>query len=311
MVRDGHRPLRARATAALAGLAGFALWAPAVADGATTVEPGLTAAEVREYWTPERMENAIPPGPLGGEATAARGGTLATRVRQVTERPKRTHGKVFFRLSGVDYVCSATSVDSPSGSLVWTAGHCVYEPGSLGGGTFASHWEFVPAYKGGDAPFGEWPAQKLNATAQWENSGGLGCVPTVTFCGNPSFDLGAASVFERGGKTLRQVVGSRDIVFGGARELTYKAFGYPAAGQFNGQRMFRCTSPYLGADSGDEPKPMRIACDMTGGSSGGGWVSGGAVRSVISYGYADEPNRLYGPYQGAAAQSLYDSLKNG
>ena len=55
---------------------------------------------------------------------------------------------------------------------------------------------------------------------------------------------------------------------------------------------------------------MAIGCDMTGGSSGGGWLVGNNVYSVNSYGYLTEPNVMYGPYQGAAAQSLYSSASS-
>lgn len=306
-----ERGISSRALPALA-CAGALFAAAAEGAGAAPIDVSQTTAEVRQYWTPERMENAIPLGPLGAaEPAASKRGTIAKRVKGFKRPGKRTHGKVFMTLSGTDYVCSGTSVDAPSGSLVWTAGHCVYEPGALGGGTAVSNFEFVPAYHNEKAPFGEWVANDTDATTQWKNSGGLGCIPTITFCGNPSFDLGAASVGKRSGKTLEQVVGSRGIVFNGDRELTYKAYGYPAADGFNGQRMWRCKSAFGGLDTGDEPRPMRINCDMTGGSSGGGWVAGGAVRSVVSYGYSDEPNHLYGPYQGAAAQNLYNGIKNG
>ena len=50
---------------------------------------------------------------------------------------------------------------------------------------------------------------------------------------------------------------------------------------------------------------MGIGCDMTGGSSGGGWVVGNTVLSVNSYGYTTEPNVMYGPYQDSVAQNLY------
>ena len=50
---------------------------------------------------------------------------------------------------------------------------------------------------------------------------------------------------------------------------------------------------------------MGIDCDMTGGSSGGGWIAGGGVASVNSYGYSTLPNVMFGPYQGSVAQSLY------
>ena len=44
---------------------------------------------------------------------------------------------------------------------------------------------------------------------------------------------------------------------------------------------------------------MGIDCDMTGGSSGGGWIAGGGVASVNSYGYSTLPNVMFGPYQGS------------
>ena len=52
---------------------------------------------------------------------------------------------------------------------------------------------------------------------------------------------------------------------------------------------------------------MAIGCDMTGGASGGGWVVGNAVHSVVSYGYGDQPNVIYGPYQSTEARALFDA----
>lgn len=313
MVRDRNRSLRARMLSALA--CALALGA-AGGEAARAGTLDRSAAQIRDYWTPERMRNAIPIRPLTGETAAAKRGTIAKPVRHPARRGNRTHGKVFLTLNGVDYACSATSVRSPSRSLVWTAGHCVFAPLPLnGGGSYASNWEFVPAYRRGRSPYGEWPAQKLQAPAQWRNFGGM-CVPggLRTVCGDLRYDLGAARVAPRdGGRKLQQIVGARGIVFNGPRDLAYDAFGYPAAGQFNGRRMWRCGSDYKGADHGisGSPKPMRLRCDMTGGSSGGGWVAGGKVRSVISYGDEFDPNSLYGPYQGDVAEDLYASIKNG
>ena len=45
---------------------------------------------------------------------------------------------------------------------------------------------------------------------------------------------------------------------------------------------------------------------MTGGSSGGGWLtSSGAVASVVSYGYSNLKNVLFGPHLETEAQQLY------
>ena len=37
---------------------------------------------------------------------------------------------------------------------------------------------------------------------------------------------------------------------------------------------------------------------MTGGSSGGGWITGGSLNSVTSFGYTGVKNILFGPYFG-------------
>ena len=51
---------------------------------------------------------------------------------------------------------------------------------------------------------------------------------------------------------------------------------------------------------------MGVPCDMTGGSSGGGWVTqAGQIASVVSYGYGSLKNVLFGPHHEAEAQQLY------
>jgi V8-like Glu-specific endopeptidase len=313
----GHR----RGAVALSALAALAIGAsahPASASEASAdglVDVAKAAGSVRDYWTAERMRDAIPldPAATGSEAASKRGGGNAKRVRHVTRFPARTHGKVFLTLGGVDYVCSGTAVDSPSKRLVWTAGHCMCDP-TASGCTFATNWEFVPAYKDGDAPFGEWPAVAKAAASQWRGSGSIGCGLLFT-CGDVKFDFGAARVATNGrGRKLQQVVGARDIAFNLSRSQTYRGYGYPAQGRFNGQRMWRCRSGHAGDDNSVDgsPKPLKFNCDMTGGSSGGSWVvDGGRIASVVSYSYAGDSNHLYGPYQGAAAKDFYDAVKSG
>jgi hypothetical protein len=273
---------------------------------------------VRHYWTPARMRDAQPAelvrsgsglvldraAPAGAEGVARRS-SLHHEVPRPREFPYRTHGKVFFTLGLLDYVCSGTAVRSPSRSLVWTAGHCVSDPGPLGP-QFATNWEFVPGYKEGRKPFGEWPANSLATTPQWGGNGPL-------TGGDTDFDFGAAVLAPRAGRRLQGVIGARRIAFNQARDKVYKAFGYPAESpppEFDGRHLFFCESRYKGSDPGaGPPSPIRISCDMTGGSSGGGWVirrdDRRYVASVTSYGYSNQPNSLYGPYQGAVARQLY------
>lgn len=308
--REGGVWRRSRlATAVAAVAAAVALaFAPAPADAAgDVVEVAQDPADVRDYWTPKRMREAIPAGPLAEvDGAAKQRGTIAEPVSRPGKKPKRSHGKVFFTLGAFDFVCSGTAVRAPAENVVWTAGHCVYDkPSALEQPRFVRNWAFVPGYRDGRRKLGTWAATDLATTSQWRNCG-------LTSCENFAHDFGAANVTGPGGKTLQQRTRGRRIEFNGPRDRTYRAYGYPAGAPFDGQRLYKCRSPWLGNDpSAGNPPPMQIRCDMTGGSSGGGWVVGGAVASVISYGYGDDPNSLYGPYQGTAAQSLYNQVKNG
>jgi hypothetical protein len=279
-----------------------------------------SAAAVRAYWTPQRMRTAQPAsllerGPLDlagtGSGSTAKGSGKADLVSRTRAYPNRTNGKVFFTipppaLDAGDYECSGTAVHSHTGSLVWTVGHCGYDAGQfpLFCDCTVSNFEFVPAYNDGAKPYGEWPARRIANPPQWRNSADF------------AFDLSAVTVRRRNGRRLEDVVGARRIAFGQPRRVQYSAFGYPDEPPFDGQHLYRCISGYQGEDdSTGPPRPIRIACDMTAGSSGGGWVIRRRHRnhfrhyvvSVTSYGYLDDPGFLYGPYQGGVAKALYRS----
>ena len=129
----------------------------------------------------------------------------------------------------------------------------------------------------------------------------------------------------RNGKKLAKVVGARGIAFNQDRNITFDVFGYPAEERL--RRRDRCSAatprPTARTTRLNDPKPTRISCDQTGGSSGGGWViGGGRVNSVVSYGYecghriplpipcdnAEEGN-LFGPYFGNDIKQLYRAEK--
>jgi hypothetical protein len=252
-------------------------------------------AAVQRYWTAERMHNAIPADKVlaGTYAPAAKKVKRPAAAVQVTppytSQPTSTNGKVFFTDDGLNYVCSGTALLSGNKSVVWTAGHCVHD----GASNFHTNWAFVPAYADGSRPYGTWTARTLLTTSGWANSGDF------------SYDNGAAVVSLNGGQALTDVVGGRNPSFNYTRSQTYAAHGYPAAPPFNGQRLYVCTSPLIYNDTSANPPTMGINCDMTGGSSGGGWIAGGGVASVNSYGYTTLPNVMFGPYQGSVSQSLY------
>ena len=316
------------AAALLAPAAGGSSAGPARAFHRVAKPPATTAA----HWTRSRMRAAKPVeallGPLSdsGSTSAPRTGRTgspasvapaapATPPRAVllpgtatssafspgneTAFPNRVHGRVFASYPGEgDFSCSGTAVNSPGRSLVVSAGHCVHI-----GAKWATNWTFVPGYRNGSAPFGRWPASALRAAPPWVASE------------NISFDLGMATVARNSrGRALQDVIGARGIGFNQPRAQTYESFGYPAAGQFDGETLKECRSPYTGADEDtDQPRTMSIRCDMNEGSSGGGWVAGGRLLSVNSY-YRGIiiirlEDRLFGPYLGDVAQELYRAAR--
>lgn len=297
----------------------FALLAP-TASAVEAQRVDGSAAAVRDYWTQARMDAAEPVG-LDAPAAPERGleclpvaRECAREVGDPAAAPYSAHGKVFFSVTrGAapgDYVCSGTVVQSQTKSVVWTAGHCVYDPDE--GQTveedrepgFVENWIFIPAYRDKVAPYGQWVAKRLATTGPWEEAA------------NIKYDLGAAVVRQDAeGKRLQDLVGGRRVAFDRPRDLTYEAIGYPAVAvprpEFTGEREFRCVSPTTSNDDPGFAGPAAIAirCDMSGGSSGGGWIANGRLVSVTSYGYDGEFDRLYGPYMSASAKALYRSVR--
>ena len=319
-----------RRSAIVAGLA-LLLWAPVT--GAPPAQAALrhagdsplTAAQVSTYWTAARMANAKPVGLLKASGVApqvatseqaagdsvVRTATSSTAVSfssfeltDTTSFPNRVHGKVFFTRPGAgNFVCSGTVVDAGNRSTVITAGHCVHS-----GGAWSTNFAFAPGYRsvngGGNAPYGVWAASDESAPQPWVDSENL------------KYDVGAAVIaMNTSGQSLENVVGGRGIVFNQATSQGYRSYGYPAqatsAHSFDGTRLWACDSSPPIADSpttASGPNTLGIGCDMTAGSSGGGWVtnpSSGYLNGVNSYKYTSQPNMMYGPYFGSTIQSLY------
>ncbi len=302
------------AAALLAVLLTAAVASPALAVPTRNPKsPQATSA----YWTSERMKGAKPRDrarPGGGGTSGKTSDWSRYAVPLVNGQytaESRQNGKVFFTLEGANYVCSGTATAASAGvNLVWTAGHCVTD----GPGKDATNFMFVPGYYKGQEPNGRWTATLLDSTPGWEAQG------EDRF----RYDVGAARVVEStgSGATFAGTIGARSIAFDedptGKRLVSY---GYPAAGKFNGQQQYACASPFRRWDVVTLLDPMQISCDMTGGSSGGGWIldsdgdsvgdTGEPLVSVNSYGYSFEKTTMYGPYMAAngEAKALYDRLK--
>jgi hypothetical protein len=272
----------------------------APAQGQVTSQPQAQDPDsVRAYWTEERMRTARPRenarsgepksqgGKPGGGGTTTSWSTL--QVNWMTADPiLKAHGKVFFTDGPYNYVCSGTAVDA---HVVWTAGHCVYENGANRSYT---NWAFVPAYNSGGSN-AKIPATRLYTTTDW-----------ATKAGAYGRDLGAAYI----PSTLSP---TRTLNTAGALPLNTRvhSYGYPAEGKYSGANMYDCDTYISRRDTSTDPDDYGIPCGMNGGSSGGGWVYGGQVVSVNSYGYSSLKNTMFGPVQDSVAATLLNSAKTG
>jgi V8-like Glu-specific endopeptidase len=290
---------------AMAGLALAALVTPAQAG---TPDAATTDAAVRAFWTPERMRSAEPldlitvaPGDFKDVASGVpaqiqsipNGGAAWTGGGAVTH----TAGRVFFTYQGRPASCSGDAVTSTNKSTVITAGHCVKLDG-----VFHTNWAFVPGYDNGNAPYGTWTARATMATPQWVASEDI------------NYDVGAAVVNQLDGQSLTDVVGSQGIAFNQARGQNMYAFGYPAAAPYDGTKLIYCSGQVF--DDFLLSQDIGMACDQTGGASGGPWflsfdepAGTGLQNSVNSFKYNFFAGWMFGPYFGTDAQNLYNAAQ--
>jgi hypothetical protein len=170
---------------------------------------------------------------------------------------------------------------------------------------FIPDFDDAPTYTCPNTTFGCWAAQALVVDSGFATSDGFNSQAT-------RHDW-AFAVVPAGGKANGQldgVVGSFGILFSTASGQTY-AFGYPAAGKYIGSDLTYCAGAVFN-DSWNGNQTLGMACDMTGGSSGGPWLTGfsestgsGTLNGLNSYGYSGVRN-MYGPKFNTNTKSTFD-----
>ena len=285
--------------------------APVMARDNAKAEHDRTIA----YWTKERIAHAIPrdfektgsaykldpkakparpPAPGGGVTGASwtAGGPILARS-----------GRVLFTMAGSDWICSGTAVDDGNRagfSMVLTAGHCAIDETT---GQFATRWTFIPAFDTAPTydcaspslPYGCWTATALVVRKEFATAG--------SFNDTAVTNDWAFAIVGPGGKTgnaqLDATVGTYPIGFSGvSKDNKLYAFGYPAAGKYHGKDLVYCAGAII-EDAATSNLTWGMPCNMTGGSSGGPWLSNfetgtTTLSSLNSYGYSGQ-SVMYGP----------------
>jgi hypothetical protein len=287
---------------------------------------GAEHARIVAFWTPARMQSAIPrdftiePGraavPAGKPGTGGGGTTVGgASWTNTSSKIYKASGKVYFVMGTSAYICSGAVVtDSRAGySLVLTAGHCAYDETAH---QFATNWLFIPqfdsnpTYTCANTAFGCWTADALVVHNGYASAASYNTQATL-------HDY-AIAVVGGGGKAdsddfqLDATVGSFGINFNAVPDGTQTyAFGYPAAGKYHGADLTYCAGP-VGSDPLNGNRTYRLGCDMTGGSSGGPWLTGfnastgdGTLTSVNSYTYSSVKNKMHGPKFDSRTQAVF------
>lgn len=299
--------------------------------GAVGKEVSASSDEVRKYWTPERIAQALknrklpvldsepkiqatapadgepklsPPSSLGGGANATTPpGRIDTQFACPVTRfdwsyntnnrqfPQSVVGVLFFEDPAGTPMLCSASLVNKR--VLLTGGHCV----ASGRGQWHKNFMWVPGYLDGDHPYGEAFGEYALTLAPWFNNQ------------NWAFDVAFLLVFEPKGEEL----GWLGFMAGGAPDgKTWRQNGYPAAPPYDGQKLTVNVSAYGARDCAyGNPCTIAVGSPLTGGSSGGPWVAeqnGGLFANGInSHKRTNCDFNMYSPYFGQEAWNLFQN----
>jgi V8-like Glu-specific endopeptidase len=294
-------------TVALTAVAAFAVAAQAMLPQAATASaPG---ARVRPATMGRRPATHARLADVSRPAAAARvgwltGDTAGRGLRLVhSGAVAAAVGKVFFTLGDTNYTCSGTLVRSKRALVVLTAAHCV----TNGHGRWAVNWTFVPGYKHGAEPYGQYTARRFFVSPRWKG-------PAASERYDVAFVRVIPSSLYRPKSRPAKPPGGLPIRFAASETAPQQGrayvFGYPALPPYTGQYPNYCAGP--AASSATRQGSAGIACAMTAGDSGGPWLTGfspltgaGTITAVTAYKLSGDLQTLYGTVLGPTARALY------
>ncbi|WP_193128721.1 trypsin-like serine peptidase [Gulosibacter sediminis] len=305
-------------------------------DSGLRQEFEATPQESHEFWSdPERRDNAegmdyqtpdngLPPGP-GDPATGAYlsateampadpqgyGDVSDAEVFDRAGLGASTFGRLYFTFDGGDtYVCSATVVNSTSGSIIATAAHCAAQ--TDGSGQLAQSMYFIPGDRdnGRETPYGTWAATEMVVPQQFIDGAITDDSGMLTSEEGWNYDFAFIKLEEQNGQTIQEVTGAQGIAFGVPVDYLTQV-GYPSAAPYDGTEEYMCASTQF---QSNWQGGYAHSCTMTQGSSGGGWLSDYDATTGTGYlvGVTSTVDEIRGtantPVLGQTALDLYTDL---
>jgi len=258
---------------------------------------------VDDFWTPERMKNAIPIdfknpddefpmeflknlnySELSSGPTIDPLITLASPAYPTVGAKKaRPNGKVFFYnpLDNKFGRCSAAAVNGATKRIVATAAHCVH--GGLDGVAYFN-WKFIPNYNNGSEPDGVFRGIAGYILPDYLTYGGdswKGMNADVAF---------VVTLASYDNTLVVDAVGGHGLTIGGNYQFNATLFGYPI-NIGNAEVMQRCDETTGIIQRNSYYFRSTNSCNFGHGSSGGPWLGWynndagfGYLRGVTSWG---------------------------
>ncbi|MGZ3771631.1 MAG: trypsin-like serine peptidase [Bdellovibrio sp.] len=266
-----------------------------------------------DYWTNERMENAVPkdtaadfseslnneqikngklitdfelPMAIAGAVPKTNPGKIIKNKptdADISLEPHKYGGKLFFTLAGIDYTCSAQLVGAQN--ILLTAAHCIKDPNT---GEWATHSMFVQQFNNGKGE--KRKITCLTTKNGWQQKG----------LDKWRWDYGFMKIQApiKGG-----YMGLRTSLEG----ERWSSMGYPSAFG-NGQVMQKITGT-LGNSFNNIISMLNNG--MGRGSSGGAWYIGNVAIGLNSFIYVQNPSVMWGPDFDKETMALFQYAKNG
>jgi hypothetical protein len=292
---------------------------------------GVPNDNAKGFWTKERMANAVPielvvdektgvgkVQPAAGKTAGSSKGSPSTTILSTTDWPDGAQiaqtavGKVFFTVGLSTYVCSGALVQDgkPDRAIVLTAGHCAWDQAS---GSFVTNWMFIPNYD--QFPNGtQWIAAALFVRDEFASQTSFNTTALLNDWAFAVLKPIAANLPDSNSNAYPYSES------GFSNGSTSFAFGYPAAKPYDGLSL-----KYAGAtiftDPGTSNGTWGMNSNMTGGASGGPWLSNGdsrvgldfgksgSISSLNSYKYLRDSTKMYGPMFNSRTTSTFDAAK--